>query len=530
MQIRKKAFIDVEEFSRRDRDYTSNSQNFTDFIQYKFDYSEFERLIKDRSSFKTDRKLLCNVLKDQYQNIESSELTLNNIASLESENSFTITTAHQPSLLTGPLYYIYKILSAVKLSRRLSTDYPSYNFIPVFVLGAEDHDFEEINHFHLFGKKLEWENSSSGAVGRYTLEGLDVILEELSDILGENSRISDLQKQFRDALSQSLDYADFSFRISHILFDQLGLVILRMDDERLKKSISHIIKEEIFENPSQNLIEIQQDKLDAMGYGKQAHARMINLFYHCEQGRKRIVQENGIYQVLDSDINFDQDSLLEEIENNPGNFSPNVITRPLFQEYVLPNLVYIGGGGELAYWMERITQFHHFGIPFPMLVRRTSALICPPRILKQIEELGLSLDDFFMNEHQIIKKYLQISDQPDYALGEFEKQLDEIYKQIEERIKDIDPTLVKTCRSELSKAQKSVQYLESKLKKSIKQKEEVSINRIRKIREKLFPSGLQERHDNILEYLNLYGISFLNEILEEMDVFDKSFKIIIPER
>ncbi len=530
MQVLNFDFDKIPQFSKRDKDYTLKSEEFSDFINVPFEYHEFNKLIQERSEFKTDRNLLGKILERQYKGLSNSEKTNRYLASISAENSYTVTTAHQPSLLSGPLYYCFKILSIINLAEKLQNDFPNKTIIPVFVIGAEDHDFDEINHFHLFGKKIEWQSEAVGSVGRFPLNGLDSVLEQTAEIIGKNDKLEKLLKDWKKAYAEAKDYAEFSFRLTHSLFDRFGLLILRMDEIEFKTSFKSIIKEEIFNSPSQQLIEECQNKLEQKGYGKQAHAREINLFYHSKAGRKRIVLEDQYYHILDSQEKFTREELESEIENHPENFSPNVVTRPLFQELILPNLAYVGGGGEIAYWMERKTQFAHFNIHFPMLIRRNSAMFVPENQFNQITQLGLELKDFFSDEINIINKYLEQSDQPDYSLNAYESDFDVIYEKINHKIKLIDPTLVKTAKSELVKAKKSLQYLESKLTKSVKQKEEVQINRIKKLKEKLFPNGLQERHSNILEFLSFYNKDLLSEMLPTMDVFDKDFKAFLLSR
>jgi len=530
MRLKEIDFTEVGQFSTRDKDYTLNSEKFSEFLAYPFKFEAFKKIIEDRQKLNTDRELLVSQLLSQYKGVESSPLTTKRIEQLRAENSFTVVTAHQPSLLTGPLYYVFKILSCLNLADQLKQKFPDKDFVPVFILGAEDHDFEEINHFQLFGKTLEWTQEAKGAVGRLSTDGLKELIENLSSILGERTEIKDLVSAFEHDLQKSTDYADFSFRITHRLFDRFGLVILRMDEKSFKYAFRSAIKEEIFKSPSQALIENCQDRLSELGYSKQAHAREINFFYHCDAGRKRIIQKSDSFQIVDTDLSFTRSELEEEIESHPENFSPNVVMRPLYQEFILPNLAYIGGGGELAYWMERKSQFKHFGIPFPMLIRRNSAMICDARTLKQIDNMAMSLNDFFKDEHQIVKKYLELSDQPDYKLDQYVSSLSEVFSNMEEKIKSIDPTLVKTSQSELAKTTKSIEQIEFRLKKSIKQKEEVQLNRISKIKEKLFPGGLQERKVSIFEFMTTYGENLLDEMLPHMDVFNKSLKVFIPEK
>lgn len=530
MQVQNIPIDSVNALSHRDITYWKNSKTFLPYLSYDFEYSKFKEVINNRSNITTDRKLLHKVVKDQYSDIAISEITQNHIIALQEENCFAVTTAHQPSLMTGPLYYIYKILSTIKLTKRLRQDFPEYYFSPFFVIGGEDHDFEEINHFHLFNKVIEWKNQGKGSVGRLDTNGIEEAITEAQNILGSKSKAIDLINDIGLLAQNCKTYGDFSFKLTHLLFDHLGLVILRMDNPELKKAFIPIMEEEIYNSVSKPLVEAQQSKIENLGFANQAFARDINLFYLSPHGRNRIEAVGDQFKIVDTPLSFTKDSLREELHNHPERFSPNVVMRPLFQELIIPNLAYIGGGGELAYWTERKTQFQHFGMPFPMLIRRTSAIIISNAQEKQLNNLGFSIEDIFMDYQALIKMYIDNSDHPDYSLSEAEKDIQSTFKKIEDQVSQIDSTLKKTVQSELSKVLKSVSYLENKLKKSIKQKEEIQLNRIQKLKDKLFPSGLQERHDNIFEYISQYGRNIIDEMLDHCDPFDKTFKVFIKSK
>ena len=405
MEVKNIKITDVNQFSDRDRDYYINSSKFSEFLQYDFDYNQFSSVFNNRKEYDIDRQTLVRVLNAQYEGVESSALTQDNIKVLNENKTFTVTTAHQPSLLGGPLYYIYKILSAIKLSQRLNADYPGKRVIPVFVIGGEDHDFEEINHLHVFGKKIEWSSKDSGPVGRFSVEGIEEVINHVKDILGENSKVRELCDNLKAFAQKSDNYAAFSFKFTHALFDKFGLVILRMDELDFKRNFIPSIKKEVLESPSKEIIAATQEKINALDYKAQTHIRDINFFYVKAGFRNRIEKEGDLYKIVDKDITFSEQEMIKEIENHPERFSPNVIMRPLFQSLTLPDLAYIGGGGELAYWMERKSHFALFGMHFPMLIRRKSAMILSAGDIKQSEKLGLSINALFGNENDLIKTY-----------------------------------------------------------------------------------------------------------------------------
>lgn len=520
----------VPQFSKKDKAYLSGLTDFDPFVQYPFDFDNFQNIINERSQFPCDRTTLVNVLLSQYDPDTTSQLTLDNIRLLQNDNCFTVTTAHQPTLMTGPLYYVYKILSTVKLVQRLRNQFGEHQFVPVFIIGGEDHDFDEMNHFHLYQKRIEWLSKGSGSVGDYSLEGFHSVLASAKEILGSNENTDVILKDLEQKMSLFKNYGDLSFYLTKQLFDHLGLVILRMDKAELKSLYKPIIKAEILNQESQPIVKQAQEKIMSLGFEPQTYIRDINFFYKKDNIRKRIEFDGTNYIIVDSDIMFSKDQMLEEIESHPERFSPNVIMRPLYQELCLPNLAYIGGGGEIAYWLERKSLFQHFNIHFPMLIRRMSAMIMSEGQYKQLEKLGLKVEDLFRHKDDVIKTYLELSDAPDYKLDVYRERIAEIFNEIALHIKQIDQSLEKTVHAESAKSQKSVDYLESKLKKSVKQKEEIQINRINKLVDRLFPKGLQERHDNVFEYISQYGQGMVDRILEHSDPFDKTFKVFVMQR
>ena len=522
----------LSQLSTRDRDYLMNSDKLKEYIKYPFSYEAFSQIIEDRAHHSYDRQLLQQVIKDQYEGLAISDKTSKHIKALSTPDSYTVITAHQPSLLTGPLYYVFKILSAINLAARLNKDFPNKHIIPVFVIGGEDHDFDEINHLHLYGKRLAWEREAIGSVGNLDTDGLNEILSEVGQVLGERSQALDLVAALKKDVTASTTYGDFSFKLTHRLFDELGLVILRMHDTRLKTAFIPQMEKELTEQASHKLVKATQDEIKSkFDYNFQAHAREINLFHNdSKTGRNRIVFEEDRYSVLNTELSFSKKEILALLKSHPERFSPNVIMRPLFQDSILPNLAYIGGGGELAYWTERKSQFEHFGIPYPMLIRRQSGMILTASMDKQRSKLNLSIDELFKNENDLTKLLLSSASVPEYSLAEYKTELEQLYKKVEEHVATIDPSLVKTTGAEANKGSKSLDYLESKLKKVIKQREEVNLNRMTKLKTSLFPKGLQERHDNIFQYISDYGISIIGDLLPYCNPFDKDFKVFMPQK
>lgn len=528
MIVQRIPFKQVPQLSSKDIAYATADPKLQDFYKYPVSLDAFAEVIADKQQDDTDRSLLVDVLRAQYDKLDPSPEVLANIDHLARPNTFTVTTAHQPSLFTGPLYYIYKILSTIHLSRRLNEKYSDYHIVPIFVTGGEDHDFEEMNHANLFGKPIVWKNEESGSVGRMQTETLKEPLEQLRDILGDNPTAKEMGELMTQVYQRHEHYGPATVDLVNELFKSYGLVVVDMNNARLKQRFIPIMEQELFEHPSQALIEATSEKLSAVGFSQQAYPREINLFYLRDQIRERIVMEDDQYRVLNTEYTFTSEELKAELHQHPERFSPNVVIRPLYQEYTLPNLAYIGGGGEIAYWLERKSQFDHFGINFPMLVRRNSVLWIDKGMAKKMQKLGLEVPDLFSNTEALIKNYVKSHSDNELSLGEEKGRLNQIFQGIAKKVAAVDQTLVKTVKAEAAKQLNSLQDLESRLLKAEKQRHEIEINQIRGLKDKLFPNnGLQERTDNFLNFYLRYGKSFFDILLEELNPLCEGFVVVV---
>ena len=510
-------FEQIPQFSQRDRAHVARDERLRAFLKYEVDPDSFAQVIADKAADETDRQLLVNVLREQYGD-SATEATAKNIESLLSEKTFTVTTAHQPSLFTGPLYYVYKIVSTLNLADRLRERYSDYEFVPIFITGGEDHDFEEINHLHIFGKTVSWESGETGPVGRMSTRTLEAPLAQLKDILGDSDHAKDIYSLIEETHRNSTTYGEAAVKLAQRLFGAYGLVVLNMDHPKLKRRFAPYIEREILEQTSAPLVEQTISELGVAGFGAQASPREINFFYLQEQSRERIVLEDSVYKVLNSDLQFSEKELREEIRQHPERFSPNVVMRPLYEEVILPNLAYIGGGGEIAYWTERKRQFEEFGVNFPMLIRRNSALWVDKTSARKLEKLGLTVADLLDDEDTIIKKWLRNNADEELNLKQEKRELKELFDRVTERMRSVDPTLGKAAKAEAVSQLKALSQLEGRLIRAEKQKHETAVNQIRSVREKLFPgNGMQERYDNFLQFYLQYGRDYFSVLRESFD-------------
>ncbi|MEL6845007.1 MAG: bacillithiol biosynthesis BshC, partial [Bacteroidota bacterium] len=206
MQAIKIPFEQVPQFSKRDIAYTNADPALRSFYKYEVSMEAFAKLISDKAQNTLHRKELVEAVTQQYKSLSAHPKVIDNITALADNNTFTIITAHQPSLFTGPLYYIYKIISAINLTEKLKAHYPDYHFVPVFITGGEDHDFEEINHLSVFGKQVEWTNNEQGAVGQMATDTLAPVLDELEAILGTSENAERIFQSLKRAYTEHPKY------------------------------------------------------------------------------------------------------------------------------------------------------------------------------------------------------------------------------------------------------------------------------------------------------------------------------------
>ncbi len=529
MEVTRLPFDKIPQLAQKDIAYATGHPALRPFFKYDVDLASFRQVIDDKKKDPIDRKVLVEVLREQYAELDTTEAVRRNIDALLDERTFTVTTAHQPCLFTGPLYYIYKIFSTINLAEQLQKEYPDYHFVPLFISGGEDHDFEEINHTHVFGKTIRWENDESGPVGMMSCSSLETPLAELRDILGDSENAAGVYNLIAGAYTSHERYGEATADLVNRLFGAYGLVTLNMTHAKLKRLFIPFMRDELLEQPSQALVEATTARLEEAGFSGQAYARPINLFYLGSElnMRERIERENDQFKVVDTSISMNEAEILRELEAHPERFSPNVVMRPIYQELILPNLAYIGGGGELAYWLERQSQFAHFGINYPMLIRRNSVLWIDRGSAKRMDKLGLTINDLFEDVEELVKRYVRENTENELSLSDEKRQLAGLFQAIKDKATDIDKSLAQSTDAELAKAMKSIENLETKLIRAEKQRHDIAINQIRSLKDKLFPeNGLQERYDNFTGFFLRRGQGFFDVLKEHLNPLESGFIIV----
>ncbi|HEX8270342.1 MAG TPA: bacillithiol biosynthesis cysteine-adding enzyme BshC [Flavobacterium sp.] len=488
----------------------------------------FELQIEEKQGnyTKAHREILVTALQKQYQNVNASPSTKASINLLQSENTFTITTGHQLNLFTGPLYFLYKIISTLNLAKELKAQYPTYNFIPTYWMATEDHDFEEINYFNFRGKKLRWNRESSGAVGRLSTEGLDQVLEIFSLELGSGTNAETIKKLFADTYLKHDNLADATRFLANELFGNEGLVILDADDTGLKRLFSPHIKQELLEQISYT--EVSETAQHLKAYNIQVNPREINLFYLTDKLRERIIFQNDTYYINNTQQKFSEAEILSELEQFPERFSPNVIMRPLYQEVILPNLCYIGGGGELAYWLELKGFFDAVDVTFPILLLRNSVLIASEKQAKKADRLDLSWADLFQRQTDLVNKKIKDMSEFPIDLSSHKLILQKQFDDLHQIASKTDKSFEGAVRAQEARQIKGLENLEKRLLRAQKKKHSDELARITDLQNELFPyHSLQERHANFSEFYIDNGNKLIEQLQKKLNPLDNEFMILV---
>ncbi len=510
-------------------DYLAEKEVLASFYHRFPVINNFKAQIAEKSrSFKNkNRKVLVTSLKKQYQGFEISEATKNNINSLLSDHTFTVTTGHQLNLFTGPLYFLYKIISAINLSEQLNKKHSNHHFVPVYWMASEDHDFEEINYFNLYDEKVTWDHQSGGAVGALDTEGMEQLLATLKTKMGVSKNAKKLIDLFSESYLQHKNLSAASRYLAQQLFAEHGLVIIDGNEKGLKKEFAYFAQKELFDNSSFSIINKTTEQLEFVGYNKQVHPREINLFYIIKGIRERIIEEEGSFKINNTRIVFSKEDLFKELEEFPERFSPNALLRPLYQEVVLPNLCYVGGGGELAYWFQLKDYFKSVAVTFPILLLRNSVLLLPKKISKKLDKLNETIEALFLNIDDLEKKHTQQLSTLKINFNPQREHLKKQFRDLYELAKQTDVSFIGAVGAQEKKQLNGLDHLEKRLLKAEKRKLKDQLKRLTSIQKQLFPKeSLQERRVNFSEFYLEHGEQLIPHIKRQLDPLCHQFTVL----
>ena len=508
--------------------YLDRAEDLRPFYVHPASLQGLQNAITARQSFATNRRALNEQLQRQYLH-NATDAIQKNIQALLSPNTFTITTAHQPNIFTGPLYFIYKIVHAIKLSESCKASFPDHNFVPVYYMGSEDADLAELGHIYLGGQKIEWQTKQTGAVGRMKVDKEFLKLVEL--ITGQLTVLpfgGEMIELVKSCYQEGTMIQDATFKLVNALFGDYGLITLIPDSAHLKKQAVEIFRDDLLNESPSLIVEQTATKLHGAGYKLQASPREINLFYLTDGMRERIVKSNSKFKVQNSKVEFSEEELVKELEDHPERFSPNVILRGLFQEVILPNIAYIGGGGEIAYWLQLKNLFEHYKVAFPVLLLRNSFLIVEKKWHEKITRLGFSVDDFFLPEQDLINRFVARESKNEIKLNGNLTDAEKLYEALKKQAAAVDASLGRHVEALKTQSIYRLQELEKKMLRAERRKFTDQQRQIHTVKENLFPrNGLQERVENFMYYYAKWGREFIDQLYKHSLNLEQEFVTLI---
>ncbi|ACF13603.1 conserved hypothetical protein [Chloroherpeton thalassium ATCC 35110] len=545
-----------KQFSQLFLDYTSNTLATDALISqfYQHDYRNPAHLsaqIQTVSGRTYQRPELVLELTRQNQLFGSGPKTFERIQSLLSKKTLAVVTGQQVGFLTGPVYTIYKTLSAIVLTEKWHEHYPDFEFVPVFWLESEDHDYEEISHVSLLkGNSLErfsyseasYQALSSAGATQITPEFLDWLGKEILEAFPESDYKQKMLTLVRESYKEGVSYEmAFATLLARLFYDE-GLIIVSSHPKGFKTLAKSVFIRELetFPASSQNII-AQSARLEESGYDAQAKPRPINLYFFQENQRLKIEpRRQGSVELLPGKTTFSQHEMLEFAHSAPELFSPNVVLRPIVQDTVLPTVAYVAGPGEISYFGQFLRNYQFFNIPMPIIYPRASLSLLEPKISRVFEksarilnekEISGSLSRFYQNSQQFINELLlaastvDIEDEATTAI----QGLSDIFKKFGLKLSEIDPTLAQSVEKVMQSTLNQVENLKSKTIKAEKQRHNDLIAQIEKSRDNLLPGGvLQERVLNGFHFFNKFDTTLI-KLLKELlltKAFDKH--LIVP--
>lgn len=517
-------FLDyVYEFNNVKDFYTSDFRNKDSYNDH------FRNVTKEQNPllFK-----LPEIIAEQYSEFQPSSKTQKNIALLKEPKTLAVFTGQQLGVLGGPLYTIYKTITAIKLAQHLNERYDEFNFVPVFWLEGDDHDFNEVNSVTIINEEnnlatityddLLPEGELRGSVGEIAFtEAIKTFIDSFQSGLRKTDFTDDIVSELRDIYKEGKSFKESFRRLIFNYFDQYGLIIFDPQQKEIKKLLKPIFQEELlnYRQHSEKLI-LRSAALEET-YHAQVKVRPINLFMNYEKGRYAVepVEEN--FRLKNKRVKFTQEELLKLITDSPEIFSPNVILRPICQDYLFQTAFYVGGPSEVSYFSQVLPLYEEFQIPAPIIYPRSAATLIEKGVQTVFDKYKLSLNDFFLNADKIAEKVInnlsEYDTEADFA--QTQKELERAIDGLKEKLTALDKTIGDSADRYKQKMINTLNEFKNKANEAQKRKYEIALRQTSKTSLAVFPNAnLQERELNYYYFANKYGKSFIRILFEELAI------------
>lgn len=486
-----------------------------------------------------DKNILIDILKRQNVTFGGNEVTAANIELLAGEGSFAVVTGQQVGLYTGNFYTILKTITAIKLSRKLKQKFSDFNFIPVFWLESEDHDLDEANHINLINKQNEFvrigyqteaEGEDEGEESRKNAKPVGTIkFDNLINTLSEQLKDTLIDSDFKQKLIEIINsfyYEGNNYKTAFAqylnwIFKDYGLIFIDPGDNEIKKLLTPVFEKELNTSPKMCEAIINTSAELEKKYDLQVKPKVINLFF-IHNGNRLLIEprDNNRYALKNSKRRFEHDELLNILFEQPELFSPNVVLRPICQDYLLPTIAYVGGPAEISYFAQLKPAYEHYDLTMPIIYPRASITILENKINKFLKNYDVKFEDIFHHKRLVTKVVDKLSEiKIDDEMAKTQDDFNSIFYDLKHITSEIDKTLNNSVDSIKEKLFQNLEQLKSKLINAQAQKSETTTSQIDKVTNNIYPNyTLQERAINVTYFLNKYDDMFIRKLFDEIDI------------
>lgn len=486
-----------------------------------------------------NRDAVADVLLEQNRAADAGEATFANIERLRQKDSVVIITGQQAGLFTGPLYTIFKALTAIKLANELRDR--GVNAVPVFWIAAEDHDFAEVNHTRLVNREgqlvtITYTGCSPAEgkpVGAVRLgEAINENLNELIAALPESEFMPALEADLRASYQTGTGFADAFAKLMMRFFGKFGVVLINPLDDRFKHIAGALYSEAMSRAPEFAAALVKQSAaLETAGYHAQVYtnAESVPLFMMDEGRRTALVQRDGHFYLKGSEKKFQRDELLATVARCPNCFSPNVTLRPIVQDFLLPTAVYIGGPAEIAYFAQLRAVYQLLGRVEPLVVSRASFTLIEKRHAKTLSKNGLTFSDLFAGVNEVMTKIGEQGADKETAatFDETEQQIEAQVEKLRVALEKADPPLAAALKGGKANMLSNIQRLRATYIKNLSQRDDATRNQIERAFAVLYPNkGLQEREINATYFFARYGYGLIDQIYAEVKLEELGHQLL----
>ncbi|MGA9121412.1 MAG: bacillithiol biosynthesis cysteine-adding enzyme BshC [Bacteroidota bacterium] len=480
-----------------------------------------------------ERNVLAQVLREQNTGYGAGQRTMENIERLGRPNSYAVVTGQQVGIFGGPLYTVYKAATTLLLASKLKQKFPQKEFVPVFWLEGEDHDFEEMSGMaipdregrmtpvtYLPGGILPERNT--GPVGEMVFdEWIEKAISRVQELLPLTEFSEPLFATLKSCYAPGKTFNEAFARWLGYLFRDHGLVFVSVNNPRFKQLLSPLFVREVTEFPAVSQLVITQSAELEQQYHAQIKTKSINLFLFHKGGRYLIEPRETDYSLKGTRHFLSKDELLQIARETPELLSPNVVLRPIAQDTILPTVAYVAGPSEIAYHAQLKPVYEHLGTVRPIIYPRASLSIVEDKVSRTAEKFALDLEDFFGDKERLIAKVVEqvASVKIEGIFTNADQELQRALNELRFGLSEIDPTLLPVLDNTLSKIRQQLNILKEKGAAAQQRQHETAVRQIERSIGALLPGGtMQEREVNVIFFLNKYGPSIMSWLMNEMEI------------